>query len=116
LSRAGDSEFYFPPADDRHTLPQIVAPYIGSHDAKDPAMSPLFGDLSGLPPTLCVTSTRDLLLSQTVMFHRALLRAAVDARLVVYEGMPHAFWSYLDTPESNEAFEIMAAFLSAQIS
>jgi acetyl esterase/lipase len=50
------------------------------------------------------------------MFHRALLRAAVDARLVVYEGMPHAFWSYLDTPESNEAFEIMAAFLSAQIS
>jgi acetyl esterase/lipase len=60
LSRAGDSEFYFPPADDRRTLPQIVAPYIGSHDAKDPAMSPLFGDLSGLPPTLCVTSTRDL--------------------------------------------------------
>jgi monoterpene epsilon-lactone hydrolase len=78
-------------------------------------MSPLFGDLSGFPPTLCITSTRDLLLSQTVMFHRALLRAAVDARLVVYEGMPHAFWSYLDTPESNDAFEIMAGFLIAKI-
>ena len=113
LSQAGDSEFYFPVADDRRPLPAIVLPYVGSHDPKDPAISPLYGNLQHLPPTLCVTSTRDLLLSQTVLFHRALLRAGVNASLVVFEALPHAFWAYLDTPESDEAFGIMANFLSA---
>src|SRR5258708_2639204 len=34
-------------------------------DRKDPVLSPLFADLRGMPPTLLVTSTRDLLLSDT---------------------------------------------------
>jgi epsilon-lactone hydrolase len=115
LSRAGDSEFHFPLPGDGRTLPEIISSYVGSHDPKDHMMSPLHGNLVGLPPTLCITSTRDLLLSQTVLFHRALLRADVKAKLVVFEAMPHAFWSYLDTPESDEAFQTMADFFLTQI-
>src|SRR5947208_14649831 len=68
------------------------SPYVGKTDARDPVLSPLFADLRGSPPTLLVTSTRDLLLSNTSIFHVALLQAGVDARLVVFEALPHAFW------------------------
>jgi acetyl esterase/lipase len=84
--------------------------YVGKTDPKDPVLSPLFADLHGVPPTLLVTSTRDLLLSNTTIFHRALLRAGVDARLVVFEALPHAFWYHFQLPETKEALEIMAGF------
>src|SRR5208283_5109827 len=45
--------------------------YVGATDPRDPVLSPIFSDLHGLPPTLFVTSGRDLLLSGTVNLHRA---------------------------------------------
>ena len=39
-------------------------PYPGATDRRDPVLSPLFADLKGMPPTLLVTSTRDLLLQR----------------------------------------------------
>ncbi len=41
--------------------------------------------------------------------------AGVDARLVVFDGLPHAFWAYIDAPESDEAMAAMARFLSARL-
>jgi epsilon-lactone hydrolase len=90
--------------------------YAGSTNAKDPVLSPLYADLKGLPPTLFITSTRDLLLSGTTILHRAFLRAGVDARLVVFEALPHAFWNDAHLPESKEANEIMAKFFREQLS
>jgi monoterpene epsilon-lactone hydrolase len=66
--------------------------YVGSADPKDPVLSPIYADLHGLPPSLFVTSGRDALLSGTANLHRAYLRAGVDARLVVFDALPHAFW------------------------
>lgn len=62
-----------------------------------------------------MTSTRDLLLSQSTIFHRALLRAGVSSDLVVFEALPHAFWAYLQTPETDEAFAIMADFFKTKL-
>jgi monoterpene epsilon-lactone hydrolase len=84
--------------------------YIGSTDAKDPVLSPMHADLHGMPPALFVTSGRDALLSGTTNLHRAYLRAGVDARLVVFDGLPHAFWYHPEMPESIEANHIMADF------
>jgi len=84
--------------------------YVASTDAKDPILSPIYGDLRGLPPTLFITSGRDLLLSGTVNLHRAYLNAGVDARLVVYDALPHAFWYDPQLPEAIEANHIMAEF------
>jgi epsilon-lactone hydrolase len=84
--------------------------YIGSTDVKDPVLSPIYSDLHGLPPTLFVTSGRDLLLSGTVNLHRAYLEAGVDARLVVFDALPHAFWYNPSLPEAIEANKIMADF------
>ena len=89
--------------------------YVGKTDPKDPVLSPIYADLHGLPPTLFVTSGRDLLLSGTVNLHRAFLNAGDDARLIVYDGLPHAFWYSTKLPEALEANHAMADFLLKQL-
>ena len=89
--------------------------YVGKTNPKDPVLSPLFADLHGFPPCLLVTSTRDLLLSNTSIFHRALLGAGVDAQLVVFEALPHAFWYHFQLPETKEALQIMADFFKQKL-
>jgi acetyl esterase/lipase len=89
--------------------------YVGATDAKDPVLSPIYADLHGLPPTLFVTSERDALLSGTANLHRAYLRAGVDARLVVFDALPHAFWYHSEMPEAIEANHIMADFMVKEL-
>jgi len=89
--------------------------YAGKTDRQDPVLSPLFADLRGMPPTLLVTSTRDILLSDTAIFQRALLRAGNDAQLVVFEALPHAFWYHFQLPETKEALELMANFFHERV-
>lgn len=115
LARPGDIEGYLPPLSPGKTAPEVLAGYVGRTDPKDPGLSPLYGDLSGLPPTLLMASTRDQLLSHTVMLHLGLLKAGVDAQLQVYEGMPHAFWAYVDAPETDDALAAQAAFLTRHL-
>jgi acetyl esterase/lipase len=90
--------------------------YLGPLDRKDPVISPVYADLHGMPPALFITSTRDMLLSGTTILHRAFLRAGVDARLVVFEGLPHAFWNDVALPESREAYGYMAGFFVGELS
>jgi acetyl esterase/lipase len=89
--------------------------YPGNTDRKDPVLSPIFADLHGMPPALLITSTRDLLLSDTALFHLALLRAGNDAQLVVFEALPHAFWYHFQLPETKEALQLMANFFDKRV-
>lgn len=121
FSRPADSQNLFA----LNGFPGILSPtmendkdgneYAGSTDLRDPVLSPIFADLHGMPPTLLVTSTRDLLLSNTTIFHRALLRAGNDAQLVVFEALPHAFWYHFQLPETREALELMAKFFDQKL-
>jgi monoterpene epsilon-lactone hydrolase len=43
------------------------------------------------------------------------LRAGVDAQLVVFEALPHAFWNNPALPESKEAHQIMARFFDKEL-
>jgi len=120
FARAGDSEsLYALRGLSGHLDPPGPGPhdpdYVGSTDPKDPVLSPIYGDLHGLPPTLFVTSGRDLLLSGTVNLHRAYLNAGDDARLVVFDALPHAFWYSPLLPEALEANHIMADFFVKQL-
>ncbi len=89
--------------------------YAASTDPRDPVLSPIYADLHGLPPTLFITSERDLLLSGTVNLHRAFLNAGVDARLEVFDALPHAFWYSSRLPEAIEANHAMADFFVKQL-
>jgi monoterpene epsilon-lactone hydrolase len=120
FSQSGDSTALFalngfsghldPPTPQTHD-----AEYVGSTNPKDPILSPLYANLTGLPPTLFITSGRDLLLSGTTILHRAYLRAGVDAQLVVFEALPHAFWNNPTLPESKEADQFMATFFDKHL-
>ncbi|HEV3113821.1 MAG TPA: alpha/beta hydrolase [Candidatus Binataceae bacterium] len=92
-----------------------IKSYIGGHDSKDPVILPVYADLSGFPPTLLITSTRDALLSGTSSFHRALRRAGVEADLFVFEAMPHCHWYAIHLPEAKEALQIMADFFDTRL-
>jgi monoterpene epsilon-lactone hydrolase len=89
--------------------------YVGKTDPRDPVLSPIYADLHGFPPSLFLTSGRDLLLSGTTLLHRAFLREGVDARLIVFEALPHAFWNDVALPESKEAYGYMADFFNRQL-
>jgi epsilon-lactone hydrolase len=115
LNRAGDTESLLALqglVGNTEPVYEIIKAYISGHDKLDPVLSPIYADLKGFPPTLCMSGTRDSLLSGTSIFHRALLRAGVDSRLVVFEAMPHAHWNFLALPEAKEAFGIMADFFN----
>jgi len=94
---------------------QWLADYVGSANPKDPVLSPLYSDLHGMPPTLFLTSTRDMMLSGTAILHRAFLRAGVDAHLAVFEALNHGFWYEANLPESKEADEMIAHFFDAHL-
>lgn len=120
-TRPGDSQNFFTlnglpgwlePKNPKEPFPDW---YSAGTDRKDPVLSPLYADLHGFPPCLLVTSTRDLLLSNTTIFHRALLKAGVDAQLVVYEALPHAFWYHFEFPETHETLQFMAAYFSQKL-
>src|SRR5271169_1047422 len=120
MSQSGDSQaLYTVRGFNGNLTPPSKGPrtreYIGTADPRDPVLSPLYADLHGFPPTLFVTSTRDLLLSGTTILHRAFLRAGVDSQLVVFEALPHAFWYDYHLPETKEALAVMAKFFEEKL-
>jgi acetyl esterase/lipase len=77
---------------------------------RDPYLSPVFGDFSkGFCPTYLQSGTRDLLLSNTVLLHRALRRAGIEADLNPWEAMRHA--GFLGATEDAESTADQLRFL-----
>lgn len=90
--------------------------YAGSHDMKDPMLSPVYGDVAGFPPTLLTSGTRDLFLSNTVRMHLKLREAGVDADLIVFEGMAHAqYHMNPEAPETSFHFSELARFFDRHL-
>lgn len=115
LSRASDCEGFLPALFVGRTSPDALADYTAGSDRTDPLVSPIFGDMSGFPPVMLMTSTRDQLLSHTVLTDLALRRAGVATDLRVFEGMLHAFWAWIECPETDEALDTQARFLARHL-
>ena len=101
-----------------HLSPPVGKPdnsYTGTTPLNDPVLSPIYSDLKGFPPTLFLTSGRDLLLSNTVNLHRTFVNAGVNAQLVVFDGLWHAYWNEWTLPESKEAHHMMADFFNQKL-
>lgn len=98
-------------------LKSAAAVYAGNGDLRDPLVSPVYGEVSGLPPTLLISGTRDLFLSNTARMHRKLREAGVPADLLVIEGLAHAQYMLLppDTPETLYCFREVAAFFDRRL-
>jgi monoterpene epsilon-lactone hydrolase len=86
--------------------------YAGGADLAHPYLSPLFGEVTGFPPTLLQAGTRYIFLSNAVRMHRKLRSAGVRAELLVWEGMPHAGFVGL-TAEDLEVSAELQAFIAS---
>jgi epsilon-lactone hydrolase len=90
-------------------------PYTGKTNPRDPVLSPQYADLKGMPPTFFLTSERDALLSGTVNLHRAFVHAGVETQLIVFDALPHAFWTDFPLPEADEANQLTADFFNRHL-
>ena len=99
--------------------PENVAPlrnaYAGRADRKNPLLSPIFGDLSGLPPLLLQAGGDELLLPDSEHFAARAEASGVRVRLEVYPKMWHAFQTFVPLlPAARRAVSASAEFLIQQ--
>jgi monoterpene epsilon-lactone hydrolase len=89
--------------------------YVGRADASNPQISPVFGDLSGLPPLLIQVGSHEILLSDAL---RLASRAAIDevpVTLEVTPGAPHVFQGFAAVlDEGDAALDRASTFLKTQ--
>jgi acetyl esterase/lipase len=92
-----------------------VPDYVGNANAADPLISPIFGDLTGLPPLLIQVGSNEILLSDAL---RLATRAALDdvqVTLEVTPGVPHVFQGFAGLlDEAGAALDRAANFLNTQ--
>ena len=120
LTKTGDSYVTMEGVDNiLGTYDGLIRPaaelYAGGADMKDPLLSPVYAEeatLAKFPPTLLVSGTRDLFLSNTVRMHEKLLLADRHAELIVYEALSHAQY-YLNpkAPETKTHYRLLGKFL-----
>ena len=90
--------------------------YADGQDLTNPLISPLYGDFNGFPPTILISGTRDMLLSDTVRAHRKLLNVGVVADLHVFEGMSHAEYMIMpNIPEGRMTWEEISKFFKKHL-
>ncbi len=100
----------------RSQVEGLVRSYLGDADPKDPLASPLYGNLSGLPPIRIHVGDDEVLLDDSRRYFERAVAAGVDARLDVWEGMPHGFvGSVGKLAAADEALEAAGEFLAQQL-
>ncbi|MEM7729684.1 MAG: alpha/beta hydrolase [Pseudomonadota bacterium] len=78
----------------------------------DPDVSPVFADLSGLPPTLVQASSTEMLYGDAVRWVNKAKAAGSPAELQSWSNMPHVFQIFDDVlPEAHEALDEAGDFL-----
>ena len=107
-------------ADPYFTKPQaarLVASYLGRTDPKDRLASPLYGDLSGLPPIRVHVGDDEVLLDDSRRYVERAVAAGVDAELDVWMGMPHGFVTGVgEFDAAGQALDAIGAFLAERLS
>lgn len=58
---------------------------------KEPQISPLYGNYEGFPPVYIQVGENEILLSDSVRLHQALVASNVSVRMDCYPGMWHVF-------------------------
>jgi len=91
--------------------------YLGSVPATYPLASPLYGDLSGLPPLVIHASESEVLRDDALRLADKARRSGVPVRLRMWRGLPHVWQGFLPfIPEARESLEEIAAFLARPLS
>lgn len=113
MSASGDSytqrEELDPMLTNRY-IQSVRSAYAPQADYTHPKLSPLFADLSGLPPTLIQVGEREILYSDSEQLLHALIAAGVPCVLQSWPDMWHVFQMF-PLKSAGEAMTAMAEFL-----
>lgn len=85
--------------------------FAGKESLKNPYISPMLGNLSGLPQIYMQVASHEVLLSNTVDFAEKAKRQGVKVKYDIYYGLFHVFQIAPDIPESQTAWKDIAKFL-----
>ena len=96
----------------KETLSWMADLYLAGQDPSHPLASPIFADLSGLPPLLIQVGGDEVLLDDAIRLHDAAKAADVDSTLEVWDDMMHV-WHLMSkfVPEGKLAIKAMAEFI-----
>jgi acetyl esterase/lipase len=120
LSLSGETMRTLADADPMCTEPglrRMAGWFLAGADERDPIASPLFAELSGLPPMFVLVGEIETLLDDARRFAERALAAGVDCNLEVYPEMVHVFPAFAGiVPEADAAVDDIASFLRKQLS
>ena len=93
---------------------EAAAMYLAGAHAADPRASPLYADLSGLPPMLLFASRHEILRDDTLRLADRAAAAGVKVELVVRDRLPHVWPVFITLlPEARDAFATVTRFAKA---
>ena len=100
-----------------HWLKEMAKLYVQQEDARNPLISPLFGNFKGLPPILIQVGSDEVLLDDSVRLEKRLLEDGVDVSFKIYQDMWHVWQLFAAiVPEAKEGLLEIAGFVDAKIS
>jgi epsilon-lactone hydrolase len=101
---------------DPANLPDLVRNYSGGADPRHPYISPIYGDPTGLPPTLIQVGSDEILRDDAVRMGDNMRAAGCAAEVEVWEKMPHVWHLYARLiPEGPRAIARVGEFLQARM-
>jgi monoterpene epsilon-lactone hydrolase len=89
--------------------------YVAHNDARNPLISPVFGDWRGLPPLLVHAGEDEILRDDAVRIAALAKVAGVDVRLEIYPRMWHVWQLYLTLPQAVRSLDEIARFLTSHM-
>src|SRR3954447_15793489 len=98
------------PAANRDLLTFMGASYFQRHEPRDPLVSPVFGDLSGLPPLFLTASQGEVLLSDTTRIAERAKESSVDVTLRLIDDSVHVYTIFPFLPETRSTMEEISAW------
>ena len=100
---------------DPQGIEQMAIWYRGDYEPAHPGVSPLFADLTGLPPMLVQLGSDEVLLSDSTRLVDRAKAAGVEAELDVTDGMWHVYQVLAPVlPEARTALHRAATFINAR--
>ncbi|MFO1169294.1 MAG: alpha/beta hydrolase [Rhodoblastus sp.] len=95
-------------------IEKIAEAYAGAAGTRDPLVSPLYGDYSGLPPLIFYVGESEILRDDSLRAVEKARAAGVVTQAHVFDGVPHV-WQFMSRilPEGRRSMDEAAAFLMA---
>jgi acetyl esterase/lipase len=97
-------------------LPIGAQLYLGTHDPKDPLVSPYYAELKGLPPMVLQVGEDEILLDDSVRVAEHARQAEVEVEIKIWPVVPHV-WQMVHAllPEARESLRLVNTFLTGHL-